>query len=55
MPLLRDYVAEHERVVTLGGEAVRALDRGDRGTAHDQPARVSLTAVAVRQDYAGRT
>ena len=29
MPLLRDYVAEHERVVNLGGAAVRALDRGD--------------------------
>jgi iron-sulfur cluster repair protein YtfE (RIC family) len=29
MPLLRDYVAEHERVVNLGGEAVRALDHGD--------------------------
>lgn len=33
MPLLRDYVAEHERVVNLGGAAVRALDRGDRGRA----------------------
>jgi iron-sulfur cluster repair protein YtfE (RIC family) len=29
MPLLRDYIAEHERVVNLAGEAVRALDRGD--------------------------
>ena len=33
MPLLRDYVAEHERVVNLGGAAVRALDRGDPGHA----------------------
>ena len=27
MPLLRDYIAEHERVVNLGGAAVRVLDR----------------------------
>ena len=33
MPLLRDYVAEHERVVNLGGAAVRALDQGDQGRA----------------------
>ena len=33
MPLLRDYVAEHERAVNLGGAAVRALDRGDSGRA----------------------
>ncbi|MFW0792179.1 hypothetical protein AAFP30_00055 [Gordonia sp. CPCC 205515] len=26
MPLLRDYTAEHERAVNLGGDAVRALD-----------------------------
>lgn len=41
MPLLRDYIAEHERVVNLGGAAVRALDRGD--TAHAQ---ASLAAMA---------
>lgn len=29
MPLLRDYIAEHERSVDHGREAVRALDRGD--------------------------
>lgn len=28
MPLLRDYIAEHETVTNLGGDAVRALDRG---------------------------
>jgi iron-sulfur cluster repair protein YtfE (RIC family) len=26
MPLIRDYVAEHERATTLAGDAVRALD-----------------------------
>jgi hypothetical protein len=30
MPLLRGYIAEHERVINLGGAAVRALDRGDQ-------------------------
>ena len=29
MPLLRDYIAEHERALNFGGEAVRALDRAD--------------------------
>lgn len=29
MPLLRDYIAEHERAMNLGGDAVRALDRAD--------------------------
>ena len=29
MPLIRDYVAEHERAVNLGGDAVRAMDHGD--------------------------
>jgi iron-sulfur cluster repair protein YtfE (RIC family) len=28
MPLLRDYIAEHERALNLGGDAVRALDAG---------------------------
>jgi len=29
MPLLRDYIAEHERATNLGGDAVRAMDQGD--------------------------
>lgn len=29
MPLLRDYIAEHERAVDHGREAVRATDRGE--------------------------
>lgn len=29
MPLLRDYIAEHERVLNRGGAAVRALDSGE--------------------------
>lgn len=35
MPLLRDYIAEHERVTNLGGDAVRALDRGHPDRARD--------------------
>lgn len=33
MPLIRDYIAEHERATNLGGDAVRAIDRGDLDTA----------------------
>jgi len=35
MPLLRDFIAEHERATNYGGEAVRALDRGDHGRARE--------------------
>lgn len=29
MLLLRDYIAEHEQATNLGGDALRAIDRGD--------------------------
>lgn len=29
VPLIRDYIAEHEQVTNLGGDAVRAIDAGD--------------------------
>ena len=32
IPLIRDYIAEHERATDLGGNAVRALDAGDFAT-----------------------
>lgn len=35
MPLIRDYIAEHERATNLGGDAVRAIDRGDVAKAHE--------------------
>ena len=35
MPLLRDYIAEHERSINHGGEAVRALDRGEYDRARE--------------------
>lgn len=37
MPLIRDYIEEHEQVVDVGDDALRALDRGDF-----ERARVSL-------------
>lgn len=33
IPLIRDYIAEHERVTDLAGDAVRAIDRNDLETA----------------------
>ena len=33
MPLIRDYVAEHERASDLGDHAIRAIDQGDHGAA----------------------
>jgi len=38
IPLLRDYIAEHERVINHGGAAVRALDQGDPARAHAEVA-----------------
>ena len=45
MPLLRDYIAEHERAVNLGGAAVRALDRGEQ-----DKARALLASMAEELD-----
>lgn len=42
MPLIRDYIAEHERVTDLGGDAVRAIDHGDL-----DKARRCITQMAV--------
>jgi iron-sulfur cluster repair protein YtfE (RIC family) len=33
MPLIRDYIAEHDRVLDVGDRALRALDRGEVNTA----------------------
>ena len=41
IPLLRDYIAEHERAMNHGGDAVRALDRAE----HDRARRL-LAAMA---------
>ena len=41
MPLIRDYIAEHERATNLMGEAVRAMDAGDLDHASGLLARVA--------------
>ena len=41
MPLIRDYIAEHERVTNLGGDAVRAIDDHDFETARRQLAQMA--------------
>jgi hypothetical protein len=35
MPLIRDYVAEHERASDLGDQAIRAIRQGDLGAARE--------------------
>jgi iron-sulfur cluster repair protein YtfE (RIC family) len=35
MPLIRDYIAEHERAINHGGGAVRALDQRDYDRARE--------------------
>ncbi len=50
IPLLRDYIAEHERVINHGGAAVRALDQGDPAQAH---AEVALMYDELRAHWEG--
>jgi len=50
MPLLRDYTAEHERAMNLGGDAVRALDAGDVVHAREF---ADLMAVELRSHWQG--
>jgi iron-sulfur cluster repair protein YtfE (RIC family) len=40
VPLIRDYIAEHEEVTDLGGRALRALGHDDVETAHGLVARM---------------
>ena len=50
MPLIRDYIAEHERALNHGGEAVRALDRGEIDTAR---ARLAAMFDELRSHWPG--
>lgn len=50
LPLLRDFIAEHERVLNCGGEAVRALDRGELGQAREM---VAAMADELRSHWRG--
>jgi hemerythrin-like domain-containing protein len=40
VPLIRDYIEEHEQIVDAGDDAIRALDRGDVGHAHQSVSRM---------------
>lgn len=59
MPLLRDFIAEHERSVNYGGEAVRALDRGEqdraRGGSSSGAGKRAGSAIASRPVTGGWT
>ena len=46
MPLLRDYIAEHERAINFGGDAVRAIDRGDLAQARHLLAEMATELAA---------
>ena len=48
--LIRDYIAEHERVTDLGGDAVRAFDAGDLDKAHGC---IQLMAVQLAAHWQG--
>ncbi|MFF3034754.1 hemerythrin domain-containing protein [Streptomyces rubiginosohelvolus] len=50
IPLIREFIAEHESVTDLAGAAVRALDSGDRDVAR---ALVERVAVELRAHWAG--
>ncbi|MDH6247691.1 hemerythrin domain-containing protein [Mycobacterium sp. OTB74] len=50
MPLLRDYIAEHERALNHGGEAVRALDRGEIDSAREH---LALMGDELRSHWQG--
>ncbi|MFE5793035.1 hemerythrin domain-containing protein [Streptomyces sp. NPDC056503] len=50
IPLIKEFIAEHEAVTDLGGDAVRALDAGDRARAALLAAEM---AVLLRGHWAG--
>ncbi|MFJ9638849.1 hemerythrin domain-containing protein [Streptomyces sp. NPDC101178] len=50
IPLIREFIAEHESVTDLAGAAVRALASGDRERAR---ALVERVAVELRAHWAG--
>lgn len=50
MLLIRDYIAEHERATNLGGDAVRAIDRGELAQAS---ALLDAMAAELRSHWQG--
>ncbi|MCX4649987.1 hypothetical protein [Streptomyces sp. NBC_01446] len=43
IPLIKEFIAEHEKVTDAAGDAVRALERGDTAAARE------LTEVMSRE------
>lgn len=50
IPLIRDYIAEHDQVLDHGDRAVRAVDAGDLAEAAEQ---VRLMHVELRSHWEG--
>ena len=50
MPLIRDYVAEHERASDLGDHAIRAIDQDDLGAAKEF---INAMAHALERHWKG--
>ncbi|MGW6538309.1 hemerythrin domain-containing protein [Streptomyces sp. NPDC055051] len=50
IPLIKEFIAEHEAVTDLGGDAVRALEAGDRARAASLAADMT---VLLRRHWAG--
>jgi iron-sulfur cluster repair protein YtfE (RIC family) len=50
MPLIRDYIAEHERAINLGGDAGRAIDRGELAEASEL---LRLMGAELRSHWQG--
>lgn len=46
MPLIRDYIEEHEQVVDVGDDALRALDRGDVDQARESLSRMQEILIS---------
>ncbi|BBZ04832.1 hemerythrin [Mycolicibacterium chitae] len=50
IPLLRDYIAEHERVINHGGAAISAFDAGDYPRARTE---LAAMAAELRSHWLG--
>ncbi|WP_424216456.1 hemerythrin domain-containing protein (plasmid) [Streptomyces sp. BI20] len=46
IPLIKEFIAEHEKVTDLAGDAVRALDAGDPATAGALVARMTTELLS---------
>ncbi|MYW63380.1 hemerythrin domain-containing protein [Streptomyces sp. SID8379] len=46
IPLIKEFIAEHERVTDAAGDALRALERGDAGRARELVDRMAVELAA---------